>query len=67
VRLRKLSKPREPKHTVQRHWTFFWDTELSEKRMIEISEWIGSLSLEDRGKLTDLMKDHTEDINFQEF
>jgi hypothetical protein len=43
--------------SVQPNHSFFWDTKLSLERMKEISDWIGSLSKEDKSKLDDLIAD----------
>lgn len=43
--------------TVRQFHSFFWDTELTLERMEEISEWIGSLSKEDKSKLDNLLFD----------
>lgn len=42
---------------VQPNHSFFWNTKLPIERMKAISDWIGSLSAEDRSKLNDLLAD----------
>ncbi len=48
--------------TVQKHRSFWWDTKLSAERMRAISDWVGSLSKEDRDKLDDLLEDYRNEL-----
>jgi hypothetical protein len=50
--------------SVQQHHSFFWNTKLTAERMREISDWIGTLSKEDRNKLDDLEDDVREDDQY---
>lgn len=50
--------------TVQKHHSFFWNSELTPERMKEISDWIGSLSKEDRRKLRDVLKDAIDECRY---
>lgn len=51
-------------NSVQKHHSFFWNTNLSNKRMKQISDWIGSLAKEEQDMLYELLTDAREDTEF---
>lgn len=64
-----MSSDKEPNWqtpTVRPNHSFFWNTDLTLERMQEISDWIGTLSKEDRKKLDDLLTDVREDVQWNE-
>lgn len=42
---------------IQRHHHFFWNSSLSQKRMEEISNWVGTLTESQRDMLEDIVED----------
>ena len=54
----------EPKtrKTVWPNRSFFWDTWLTEKRMEQISDWLGTLTPEQKDMLKDILCDYRSDI-----
>jgi ABC-type phosphate/phosphonate transport system substrate-binding protein len=52
------------KKTVYPNWSFFWNTRLSEDRMQEISDFLGTLSKQDKNKIEDLIQDSKEEADY---
>lgn len=51
----------EQKQTVYPNHSFFWDTSLSNARMREINDWLGTLSPDQKKMIEDLLRDERED------
>lgn len=51
--------------SVKEFHTFFWHTKLSDERMQEISDWIGSLTLEEKCRLDDLLSDYRDELEWE--
>jgi hypothetical protein len=51
--------------SVKEFHTFFWHTKLSDKRMQKISDWIGSLTLEEKRYLDDLLSDYRDELEWE--
>ncbi len=51
--------------TVRKNHSFFWRTNLSFERMCQISEWLGSLTEDQKKMVEELCKDAREDENFE--
>lgn len=49
---------------VRKNYTFFYKTGLSFERMCDISEWIGSLSKEQRAMLDDILHDKAKECQW---
>ena len=52
--------------SVTKNHSFFWDTKLTEERMWEISDWLGSLTPEQRKLLDDMLADMREEAEWRE-
>ena len=51
--------------SIKEFHTFFWHTKLSDERMQEISDWIGSLTLEEKYYLDDLLSDYRDELEWE--
>lgn len=50
--------------SIHKYHCFFWDTKLSDERMKEINNWIGTFTPEQRKMFDDLLWDYRDEIEW---